>query len=270
MVSAISQLAGAPLANMLVIAGLACIAIAIFGWARETIAASAGFRAVSGLTGVLLLFCVYGIYLPRASHWQDAEATQTAETRTAQTQQAVASRQAQQPANSTRPATQSSPSSAQPLASQQQATPTTQQQQSAQPSAPQAPAESLFSGRWKNADPKTASVLLLRVEEHDGAVTVRAWGMCLPQQANRGLLSQRANSGRAGDPIAANSAAQYCDWGTEHGVVRDGAATVIWQQGTVLRRMKLLPDGESLRVVLDSAYRGRPSQHTEAHFAKSL
>ncbi len=67
MASAISQLASAPFANMLVIAALGCIAIAIFGWARETIAASSGFRAVSGLTGALLLFCVYGIYLPHAA-----------------------------------------------------------------------------------------------------------------------------------------------------------------------------------------------------------
>jgi len=83
----------------------------------------------------------------------------------------------------------------------------------------------------------------LKVEERGGdEITVHAWGMC---------------------------ASQYCDWGTGHGVVRDGAATITLQQGAVLRRMKLEPDGGTLRVVLDSTSRGRP-QHFEAHFAKSL
>ena len=102
-----------------------------------------------------------------------------------------------------------------------------------------------------------SSPLFLKVEEQDGAVSVRAWGMCLPQHANRGL---------AGDP-----APQYCDWGTGHGTVRDGSANVTWQEGPVLRRMKLVPAAGSLRVMLDSTYRDhRPPQHSEAHFAKSL
>ena len=311
MLLALSQPA-APFANLLILAGLVCIAIAIFGRARET-AAGSGFRSFSALTGVLLLFYVYGIYLPRAAHSNDAQTGQPAEKRaaqteqamkpTAQTEQALAVWRMQPVAPSAQAAAQNSPLSA----LEQQTTPSAVQQpipkgfnvdaarrsgfsddeilqylaqtrsfdvdgalrggyskaeiidylagiKSAQPVA-QAAAEDLFSGRWKNADPKAASILLLRVEERGDEITVRAWGSCLPQQAN---------GGRAGDP-----APQYCDWGTGHGVVRDGAATVSWNQGPVLRRMRLLPEGASLRVVLDSTSRGRP-QHVEAHFAKSL
>ena len=253
MASAVLQLAGAHLANMFVLAALACIAITIFGWAKETMAATSGFRTVSGLTGVLLLFFVYGIYLPRAAHSPDAEASQPAESRTAQTQQVAATRQAAHVSPTSTPPSRQQLLPSAPQPSEPHATPAAQQQ-SLQP-ASQASAESLLSGRWKNADPKTASVLLLRVEARGGEITVRAWGMCPPQQANRG---------------PARNVPEYCDWGTGHGVVHDGAATVSWQEGTVLRRMKLMPDGGSLRVVLDSSSRGRPVQHTEAHLAKSL
>ena len=233
MVAAISQLAGAPIANLVVIAAVFCIAIAIFGWARETIAASSGFRKLSGLTGVLLLFCVYGLYLPNAGRSNDAETSDDPEAaRPAQTQTAPVRSAIRQSATLTAPA---STSSTRP-----------QQQQTAQSSAAPSPqpvaVQDLFSGRWKNADPKAASILFLKVEEHGQDITVHAWGSC---------------------------GSQYCDWGTGQGVVRDGEATISWKQGAVMRKLKLQPDGGSLRVVLDSASRGRP-QHVEAHFAKSL
>ncbi len=250
MASTFSQLAGAPFANLLVIAALVCIAIAIFGWARETVAASSGFRTISGLTGVLLLFFVYGVYLPRAAHSNNAQSDPSAGTRSAATQQAGATR----PTQPVQPSAQASPSSTKPtIVTAKSTTPLLPkdgrngaplQAQSPQPSTTQAATQNLFSGRWKNADPKAASILILRVEQRGGEITVRAWGTC-------------------------GSRSQYCDWGTGHGVVREGEATVSWNQGPVLRRMRLLPEGDSLRVVLDSTSRGRP-QHVEAHFAKSL
>jgi hypothetical protein len=271
MVSALSLLTGAHLVNLFVIAALVCILVALFGGAKETMAANTGFRAVAGMTGVLLLFCIYGIYLPYAARnpaSNDPEDGRPTETQSAPPQQAVAKPAQslpQQPAQSGRPA-QSAPSSTQgpPTRTEKPTLPVVakeegsraQQQQSAQPSsAPQAAAGDLFSGRWKNDNPKSANILLLKVEERSGEITVRAWGQCPSQQANRG---------RAG------TASQYCDWGTGHGVVRNGAATVTWQEGTVLRRMKLLRDAGNLRVVLDSAYAGHPPQHTEAHLAKTL
>ncbi len=242
MASAISQLASAPFANMLVIAALGCIAIAIFGWARETIAASSGFRAVSGLTGALLLFCVYGIYLPHAARnagSNDPEDVRSTEMRGAPAQQVSATSQTQSLAQKPQSALLAPESSS---LTQQQTPPAAQQQQSAQSSTPQAAAQSLFSGRWKNADVKAAGILFLKVEERGDEITVRAWGAC---------------------------GSAYCDWGTGHGMVRDGKAVVTWKQGPVLRRMKLEPDGGSLRVVLDSTSRGRP-QHMQAHLAKGL
>jgi hypothetical protein len=102
----------------------------------------------------------------------------------------------------------------------------------------------LFSGRWKNANPNSASVVFLKVEQRGDQLSVRAWGLC---------------------------AGQYCDWGTGRGVVKDGAANVTWEQDSVLRRMKLLPDAGSLHMVLDSAYRDRrPAEHSEENFSKSL
>lgn len=254
MVSAISQLAGAPIANLVVIAAVFCIGVAIFGWARETLAASPGFRKVSGLTGVLLLFCVYGLYLPNAAHSNDAEASDEAEagrpaqTQTAPVQQAGVARQTESSA-------QQGEQSANQSVVRQSATLTvpastsstqSKQQQISQPAAAPSPqtsaAQNFFSGRWKNAEMKAAGILFLKIEEHGQDITVHAWGSC---------------------------GSQYCDWGTGQGVVRDGEATVSWKQGPVVRKLKLQPDGDSLRVVLDSASRGRP-QHIEAHFAKSL
>ena len=275
MASTFAQLASAPFANLVVLAALVCIAMAIFGWAQETIAATGNFRATSGMIGVLLLFFVYGIYLPHAAHnagSNDPQGRRPTATRSTPAQQVIARRtqsaapQAVQSAQSAKLAAQSSPSSTQEPATQiaKSTTPppptdgrngTPEQEQSSQPSTPQAPAQNLFSGRWKNADPKAASIRFLRVEEQGDEITVRAWGSCLPQHAG---------GGRAGDPVS-----QYCDWGTGHGTVRDGAASVTWKEGTVLRRMKLEPEGGSLRVVLDSTSRGRP-QHVEAHFAKGL
>jgi len=226
----IAFVTGVALANILVLAGLACIAVAIFGWASQTIAASGGFRAISGLTGTLLLFYVYGSYTPSVQR-QPSEHS-PAQTASAQSSLTTTAQTAPQQAQQTTP-------------------------QSPEQSVPPSSTEGVFSGKWKNADPKAASVLFLKVEEQDGAVSVRAWGMCLPQQANRGL---------AGDP-----APQYCDWGTGHGTVRDGSANVTWQDGPVLRRMKLVPAAGSLRVMLDSTYRDRrPPQHSEAHFARGL
>ena len=276
MASAYPQLTGIAFANLLVLAGLACFAVAIFGWNSETIAASPGFRTVSALTGALLLFYVYGTYAPRAAHSNDAQNNRSAATRSGPTQQAGATRRTQPLAkqhdpsapaaalslsSSTRQPTTPTENSTTPLlpndgrngAPQQQSTP---QQQAPQPSEPQPAAQNLFSGRWKNADPKAASILILRVQERGNEISVRAWGMCFnPSKPKTGLPGT----------------SQYCDWGTGHGAVRDGAANVTWEQGAVLRRMRLLPAAGSLRVVVDSTYRDRrPPQHVEAHFAKSL
>jgi hypothetical protein len=213
---AFSRVASVSVANLLIVAGLACMAIAIFGWFSGTIADGITFRLGSGLAGTLLLLYVYGMYVPVVAHARRAAPGPMAQEQSAQTR--VPQSAAPVQAASMPPATQAA----------------------AQP-ARQCP----FAGKWKNNDDSnSAEVVFLKVEQQGARLSVRAWGLC---------------------------AGQYCDWGTGQGVVSGNAALVTWDQGPVQRRMRLLLASGSLRMVLDSSFKGhRPARHAEEHFAKSL
>jgi len=99
-----------------------------------------------------------------------------------------------------------------------------------------------FAGNWRNADPIQRHVVFLRVEQSGEHLNVRAWGSC---------------------------ADQVCDWGSVQAELNQGGASVHWEQSTVRRHMRLLPDGGQLRVVLDSDYGdGRPGEHCEEQFER--
>jgi hypothetical protein len=103
--------------------------------------------------------------------------------------------------------------------------------------------DSQLSGHWSNDNPQTRGITRLEVQQNGDLVAVHAWGACSPQD---------------------------CDWGTEQGPVREQSASVTWDQGFVLRKMTLVPDGGRLRMVLDSVYRdSRPPQHGVEYFVRS-
>jgi hypothetical protein len=99
-----------------------------------------------------------------------------------------------------------------------------------------------LSGAWKNDNPQTRGITRLEVQQNANLVAVHAWGACSPQD---------------------------CDWGIATGTVGEESASVTWDQGFVLRKMALFPDGGRLHMVLDSVYRdSRSPRHGVEYFVK--
>ena len=196
MIDLLSHVVDAPVANILILAGLAFLAIGVVGKISGKIEPSTTGRIMSGLLGTALL--IYGIYAHSTADSAGDQARQTAE----------------------KPVTPGQP-----------------------PQKPVIPvSSSRLSGGWKNDNPQTRGITRLEVQQNGDLVTVHAWGACSPQD---------------------------CDWGTERGSISGESASVTWDQGFVLRKMALFPDGSRLRMVLDSVFRdNRPPQHGIEYFVK--
>jgi hypothetical protein len=95
----------------------------------------------------------------------------------------------------------------------------------------------LFVGTWLNDDPNTRSIPKFVIEQAGTKVSVHAFGACHPT---------------------------YCDWGTQDGTVEHNTASLTWNQGFVVRSMKLTVNSPGhLSSATDSAYsdnRGRKSE----------
>jgi hypothetical protein len=200
MTDLLPHLIDAPLANILILAGLGFLAVAVLGKISGKIEPGTGSRAMSGVLGIVLV--LYGVHTHSAT---DAQAAPQAA------------------------------SKAEPTANEKAAL------DSPKPRPPRKAGR--LTGTWTNDNTQTRGITKLEIEERGKAVTVRAWGACHPTD---------------------------CDWGTEKGLMSDGATTIAWDQGFVLRKMTLTPDAPRLRIELDSVYRdSRPPQHGQEYFVKS-
>jgi len=101
----------------------------------------------------------------------------------------------------------------------------------------------MLTGSWKNDNPQTHGVTRLEIQQEGEAVTVHAWGACSPHD---------------------------CDWGAQPAAISAGSATIAWDRGFVLRKMTLTPDGQRLRMSLDSVYRdNRAPRQGKEYFVKA-
>jgi hypothetical protein len=190
----LSHLVDAPLANIIVLAGLAFLAIGVLGKISSKIEPNTTGRVLSAVVGVALL--IFGIYSHRI---QDAK----------ERGRGVAMTQ----------------------------TPAQPSQRNPGPMV-----EGRLFGVWKNTNPQTRGITRLEVQQNGGLVAVRAWGACSPRD---------------------------CDWGMTTGIISGESASARWDQGFVERKMAFSPDGNRLRMVLDSVYRdNRPPQHGLEYFVK--
>ena len=105
------------------------------------------------------------------------------------------------------------------------------------------PATAMFQGTWVNQNPTTANNTKLVITQNDSELKVHAWGKCSPTD---------------------------CDWGEQSGGIVDGAGVVTWDQGFVIRKMKLTLEGNNqLRSVTESVYSdSRPRRRSEEVFVK--
>lgn len=105
------------------------------------------------------------------------------------------------------------------------------------------PATAMFQGTWVNQNPTTANNTKLVITQNDSELKVHAWGKCSPTD---------------------------CDWGEQSGGIVDGAGIVTWDQGFVIRKMKITLEGNNqLRSVTESVYSdSRPRRRSEEVFVK--
>lgn len=190
-----THLVDAPLANILILAGLAFLGVAVIGKISGKIEPSTSGRVMAGVLGIGLL--AYGIHAHAAADTSSRKQSADA-----------------------------------------QNTPV----RNPQDYPPKAP-KNLLIGNWKNDNPQTRGMTRLAIEQEGGTVRVHAWGACSPQD---------------------------CDWGAQPAAMEAGSASVAWDQGFVLRKMTLTPDGGRLRMSLDSVYRdARPPQHGQEYFVRA-
>jgi hypothetical protein len=106
-----------------------------------------------------------------------------------------------------------------------------------------APATATFQGTWVNQSPTTANNTKLVITQNDSELKVHAWGKCTPTD---------------------------CDWGEQSGGIVDDVGVVTWDQGFVIRKMKLTLEGNNqLRSVTESVYNdNRPRRRSEEVFVK--
>jgi hypothetical protein len=196
MTDLLSHMLDAPVANILILAGLAFLAIAVLGKISGKIEPSTTGRMMSGLLGMVLL--IYGIYAHSSGDRAHNQGSQTSGK-----------------------GVTAGPPSHKPVKSA---------------------SETPLSGAWKNDNPWTRGIIRLEVQQSGDVVAMHAWGACSRQD---------------------------CDWGIARGAVREESATLTWDQGFVLRKMVLFPDGSRLRMVLDSVYKGsRSPQHRLEYFVR--
>lgn len=101
--------------------------------------------------------------------------------------------------------------------------------------------EARFSGTWVNGN--SPAITRLEVQQSGNLVSVHAWGRCHPQD---------------------------CDWGTSQGVINGDSANIVWDHGTIVEKMKLVPVSDRLHMVLDSSYReNRGEQHLEEDLVRA-
>jgi len=195
----LTHLVDAPLANILILAGLAFLGVAVIGKISGKIEPSTSGRVMAGVLGLGLL--AYGI-----------SAHSAADTVRAQSKQSSGQ--------------QSAGASNQP------------DRKPAQP-----PSETILIGSWKNDNQQSRGITRLQIQQAGEAVTVHAWGACSPHD---------------------------CDWGAQPAAISSGSATIAWDQGFVLRKMTLTPDGQRLRMSVDSVFRdNRAPQHGQEYFVKA-
>jgi hypothetical protein len=164
MIDVLSHLIDAPLPNILIVAGLAFLAIAVLGKISGKIEPGTSGRVMSGLLGAGLL--VYGIYghnrLDTAA--RDA-AKATPHPSRAEDVEPGTGASKEQPSRTTRAAL---------------------------------PITGPLAGNWVNDNPQTHGIAKLEVVQNGDAVTVHAWGACHPQDcdwgAEKGLASGNSAS----------------------------------------------------------------------------
>ena len=147
----IAHLVDAPLANILVLAGLTFLAIAILGKVSGKIEPGTAGRVMAGVLGAVLF--VSGIY---AHVKTDSANNQTQQTKT------------------TRGGSQNEPPP---------------QQQPPQQRPPQVSGltpNSLLAGKWKNSNPQTRGIPRLELRQTGNVVLVHAWGACSPRDCDWG------------------------------------------------------------------------------------
>lgn len=91
-----------------------------------------------------------------------------------------------------------------------------------------------FLGTWKNTNLGTEGVTRLKITQGEGVLLVQAWHACKPAD---------------------------CDWGVEKANVKGGSASVSWDQTSFLRKMRLTPDAQRLRVFVDSVPKDSHAAH---------
>jgi hypothetical protein len=160
----VTHLLDAPVANVLILAGLAFLAVGVFGKISGKLEPGTTGRVASAAVGAALL--IYGIYAHSASD---------------------ARRQVQQYADA-QPAQNRLP--------RQGVKRISDPQPSENTLGPNQPAEGtaglashdLFSGVWENDNPKAHSVTKLRIEQRQGSVLIQAWRGCTRQDCDWGTV----------------------------------------------------------------------------------
>jgi hypothetical protein len=164
MTDLLSHLIDAPLANILILAGLAFLAIAVLGSISGKIEPGTSGRVMSGVLGGVLL--AYGIYVHSAVDTAARDVSQSApKASPPEDIKPVARAPKQQPSLTNHDA----PPTAGPLA-----------------------------GNWINDNPQTRGITKLDVEQKGDAVTVHAWGACHPQDCDWGTENGLAGGNSAG------------------------------------------------------------------------
>lgn len=97
-------------------------------------------------------------------------------------------------------------------------------------------------GTWVNVDENTRSLTRLHTFRSGDELTVHAWGACTPKD---------------------------CDWGRASGRIAGGRARVVWDQGFVVRDMRLVFREDVLEVTTQSRYRdGRGARAVSDRFRR--
>jgi hypothetical protein len=163
MTDILSHLIDAPLANILILAGLAFLAIAVLGRISGKIEPSAGGRVMSGVLGAVLL--AYGIYAHSAVDMGARDGVQlTPKASPPEDTKLVARAPKQQPSRTS----------------------------------PDVPTTGPLAGNWVNDNPQTSGITRLDVEQKGDGVRVHAWAACHPQDCDWGTEKGLASSDSAG------------------------------------------------------------------------
>jgi hypothetical protein len=241
----------APVANILIVGGLAFLAIAVLGKISGKIEPDPASRIMAGILGTVLF--VFGIYLHTASDRERSPQNQASTTTSSSD-----SKPSNEPSPHQEPDEQKKrihPA----IPTEEPKVPAKTEQQSL---------GSRLVGRWSNENPQTNGIKELQIWQDGNVVLIRVWA-----KQDSGELIGRLYGGGKGAAIGAyvgTGTEAPIDWGTKKATLSENSASVVWDQASVVRYMTITPDAGRLQVVVDNTYKdNRPVRRLQEYFVQN-